>query len=438
MAARSRILEVPAGAPLLASSLPFLGAEGVTGALFRRSEGGAFLLVERTGSPGAVGRYGFLNEPGGAWAAALANGFAEVPGSWAQAPSGRVFVVVHVPDDAQWVLVVELQASGSAESVGRALQGYLASRVGSMEYRALSVLPDWLRPDALALARRPGPILLQSEAGCGATALARAVVLTRFLRDDAAVFWEPARLSGQVQLRELFGEAAGRRLGGPDPTRVPLAEGPDRAVVILEAASLTRSAQLRLHSLLAGEEGRGRLWILQSCRDLGAMAKAGKFDPGLWSRLRDSVFVLPPLRALPDALPSEVQRLLARLGGIFRRDLECSPEALQALQAHHWPGNWEELARVLERAFLVAGGSHIVPRDLFFQPSGDGPAAGALDLRGRSEELEWSLLLEAYALHAGNQVHMARALGISRGSLQYKLEKHGLLANEAGGEGQEA
>ncbi|HNL00326.1 MAG TPA: helix-turn-helix domain-containing protein, partial [Leptospiraceae bacterium] len=46
--------------------------------------------------------------------------------------------------------------------------------------------------------------------------------------------------------------------------------------------------------------------------------------------------------------------------------------------------------------------------------------------RRRTADLERRLILEAYSLHAGNQVHMARALGISRGSLQYKLAKYGL------------
>ncbi len=425
-----------AGPPVFPPELPFLEAVQVAATLFRRTDGGPFLLVERAGFV-ASERYAFLAEPGGAWSRALTEGFVELESS-GDGPGRRVFVLAHRPGDVQWVAVVELAAAASAALLGPALCGYLASRVDAVEQRALSPLPAWLRPQALDLARRSGPLLLLSEPGCGAEALARAIALVRFLRPGAAALWEPGRLSEQVQLRELFGEAAGRRLGGEDPTRVPLVEGPERALVILEVSALARPAQLRLHSFLAAEEGGGRFWILQSCRNLEAMARAGRFDPGLWSRIRDGVQVLPPLRTQSEPqLRAEVDRLLERLARVHRREVRCSPEALGALAAHRWPGNWEELALVVERAFLLAPGERIEEQDLTFPGPVEVRPGSGLDLRRRSEELERQLLMEAYSLHAGNQVHMARALGISRGSLQYKMDKFGFLGTPGEGEGRE-
>ncbi len=41
-------------------------------------------------------------------------------------------------------------------------------------------------------------------------------------------------------------------------------------------------------------------------------------------------------------------------------------------------------------------------------------------------DYEYRLILEAYKKHDFNQSHTAKALGISRRTLIYKLEKHGL------------
>jgi transcriptional regulator with PAS, ATPase and Fis domain len=50
-----------------------------------------------------------------------------------------------------------------------------------------------------------------------------------------------------------------------------------------------------------------------------------------------------------------------------------------------------------------------------------------LDLRRSVEVLEKQKVLHAMKLFSGNQMRMSKALGISRGSLQYKMKQMGLL-----------
>jgi transcriptional regulator with PAS, ATPase and Fis domain len=50
-----------------------------------------------------------------------------------------------------------------------------------------------------------------------------------------------------------------------------------------------------------------------------------------------------------------------------------------------------------------------------------------LDLRRSVEILEKHKVLHAMKLFSGNQMRMSKALGISRGSLQYKMKQMGLL-----------
>ncbi len=41
-----------------------------------------------------------------------------------------------------------------------------------------------------------------------------------------------------------------------------------------------------------------------------------------------------------------------------------TPEALEALTAHDWPGNIRELANAIERASILSGGGEILPEHL--------------------------------------------------------------------------
>ena len=57
--------------------------------------------------------------------------------------------------------------------------------------------------------------------------------------------------------------------------------------------------------------------------------------------------------------------MLARYAS--RRGLTQStltPEAIEVLQNHDWPGNIRELANVIERATILAGGGPILPEHL--------------------------------------------------------------------------
>jgi transcriptional regulator of acetoin/glycerol metabolism len=288
-------------------------------------------------------------------------------------------------------------------------------------------LPVWLREFPAKIRGLSSPALLVSEPGSGMEELVRGCLREQFGSEEEGIFFHPGRLSEAVQLREIFGDSAGARLGGAG-AGLPLLERSGRLIFIQEAGLLSHQAQLRLYARLAGEED-DRFWIFGSSRDLEAMAGAGEFLSGLARLLGGNQLVLPPVRACREFLEEEVERLLDLQAVRTGRVVRLSPEALDVLMEYEWPGNWWELRKVLESAVLLCEEGIVRPGDLRL----DGPGLERpddLNLRKRSEELEKSLLLQAHALHGGNQVQMARALGISRGSLQYKLEKYGLSRKE--------
>jgi DNA-binding NtrC family response regulator len=151
---------------------------------------------------------------------------------------------------------------------------------------------------------------------------------------------------------------------------------------------------------------------------------AGRFREDLLFRLNTVEIHLPPLRERREDIGVLAMHFLGRYGERYRKVLRgFDPGATAALLGHPWPGNVRELAHVVERAVLMAAGDEITARDLGLAPVA-GTAVG-LDELGL-EEVERLLIDKALKRCGGNVSRAAQALGLSRGALYRRIEKHGL------------
>ncbi len=393
-----------------------------------------FHLSLRKGYGSGEFSYDFLETRPDLWMEALQRGSVKISSAFGYLGDRSVWVAVDRLGTPSRLLVTELPVE--EEGLGPLLH-FLLGLEGA-EYEVTSSgesvrvstsggdLPLWLEEVLPSLLRRPSPLLLVSEAGSGAEELIQALLSRRFQEEPDPILFHPGRLSEAVQLREIFGETpAGARIGVSD-VGVPMVQREGGVVVIQEAAELSSLVQLRLLGLFSSGEVR-QFWIFETSRDLEAMAEVDQFQKGLYSILKKGEVVIPPVRARQEQIVLEAERLLAGFRRRYRREISLEAGARQALQEYEWPGNWRELKGSLESAFLMCSGSVIRREDLRLGESDQWDESDQLNLRKRSRELEKQLLLQAYALHGGNQVQMARALGISRGSLQYKMEKYGMI-----------
>ena len=408
------------------AALEALGAYG--GCMLFARERGVFRLRSRHGYSDPEAGYDFLSRSPGLLAPAFEYGHAELPREESFGRNVRLWAAVDRVQAPDHLLLAEVPAEVAAP--GPLLRQLLVHEVALQRQRPVSGngaavdLPVWLVDLLPDLVERPSPLLILAEPGSGKEELVLAWLRRRFGSEQQGVFFHPGRLSQAVQLRELFGDPAGARLGGESPG-VPLVEREERALVIQEAGDLASHAQLRILALFSSGDS-DRFWVFESSRDLERMAKAERFLRGLYRILEAGKVVLPPLRVRKDRLEEEVERLLGGFRARYRRDVRLDSGALDAMLKYEWRGNWRELRNTLESAFLMTADSAIRREDLRLGLWAAPEDWDDLNLRRRSEEFEKSLLLRAYSLHSGNQVQMARALGISRGSLQYKLEKYGL------------
>ena len=172
--------------------------------------------------------------------------------------------------------------------------------------------------------------------------------------------------------------------------------------------------------------------IAATHRDLQAMIEDGTFREDLYYRLAVIPLVMPPLRERSEDIPDLVQHFFRRSQKKNERpDLVMSPALLSYFVRHRWPGNVRELENVVERIVVLARGSDITIDDLphFLRQEKGGIDALEIDLppRGISlDAIEKELILKALHKCDWNQTRAARYLDISRKTLLYRIEKHGI------------
>jgi DNA-binding NtrC family response regulator len=149
-----------------------------------------------------------------------------------------------------------------------------------------------------------------------------------------------------------------------------------------------------------------------------------RFREDLYFRLNTVEIRLPPLRERREDIPALAAHFLSRYALRYRRPIEgFDTSALQQILQYSWPGNVRELDHTMERATLMSTGNKIAAADLGLQ-SQRGAATTIDDLS--LEAVEAVLVRKALARAGGNVSHAAEALGLSRGALYRRMEKHGL------------
>jgi two-component system, NtrC family, response regulator AtoC len=371
---------------------------------------------------------------------------------------GRIYRYITKPWDAKEVRGVLIQAVErfALGRENRRLADQLAGYVGMLSKDAHSAFSfgaivgesPALR-DVLTrveqVAQTTSTVLLRGETGTGKEMVARAIHINSAREARPFVRVNCAALAPGVLESELFGHEKGsftgavsRRLG-----RFELADG--GTLFLDEVGDLPLDVQVKLLRVLQEREfervgGTETVKVdvrvvSATHRDLEQQIVDGTFREDLYYRLDVFPIVLPPLRDRPTDIPllaeHFVQKYAANAG---KAVLGIEAGALAALRAYPWPGNVRELENVIERALILARGSEITTADLEFTrrvaaptvASARRPADASRPLPERLHEQERTAIMAAIDGAQGNIAHAARALGINRSTLYYRLRKHSL------------
>lgn len=287
----------------------------------------------------------------------------------------------------------------------------------------------------------PPTVLVIGETGTGKDVAARCLHRAGPLADRPFVQIDCASLPRELIEAELFGHEKGAYTGAQG-ARAGLLEAAESGTAFLdEIGELPLDMQAKLLNVIerrvvrrvgsTRERPIGARFVAGTNRDLPAMIAAGQFRADLYYRLNVVTLNMPPLRERGDDV-----LLLARhfVTQTARRYALAEPvieaDARSALLRYHWPGNVRELKHLIERAVLLCQGRAIGPADLGLgAPLGHVAAANeALPPIASMtlDEAERWMIERALERAKGNVSQAARRLGVSRMTLRYRIEKHGL------------
>ena len=157
------------------------------------------------------------------------------------------------------------------------------------------------------------------------------------------------------------------------------------------------------------------------------LADESRFRQDLLFRLNTIEIPLPPLRERADDIPALLDHYL----GVYARKYDkparaIPPAVLEVLMRHNWPGNVRALRHAAERAVIMADGDSYGLED-FPLPTGQrGPAVPVVATSLNLDQLEKQMIERALRMHHFNISLAATELGLSRGALYRRMEKHGL------------
>jgi DNA-binding NtrC family response regulator len=300
--------------------------------------------------------------------------------------------------------------------------------------------------NVLEMASRVAPknstVLIRGETGTGKELLARAIHQNSRRKDQAFVTINCGAIPRDLLESELFGHAKGSFTGAFSPKRGKVEAADDGTLFLDEIGELPLELQVKLLRLIQqGEiEKVGATSpatvdvriIAATHRNLQSLMDDGSFREDLFYRLAVIPLDLPPLRERADDIPELVQSLFLKARekqGV--PNLKLPPHLVANFSGYRWPGNVRELENVIERLTVLAVGDEITLSDLpeFLRRARPGSEALELELppQGISlEAVEKELILKALKRFDGNQTKAAAFLDISRRTLIYRMEKHGI------------
>jgi DNA-binding NtrC family response regulator len=283
-------------------------------------------------------------------------------------------------------------------------------------------------------------VLIEGESGTGKEIVARSIHTQSARRDKPFISVNCAALAEQLLEAELFGHVKGAFTGAvaSKPGRFQLADG--GTLFLDEIGDLSPKGQGDLLRVLEDSAFRmvgGSELIRVNVRVIAATNKElqesvaeGKFREDLFYRLQIVPILMPPLRERAEDIPLLIERFFESFTTKHkRRRKRMSPEALQLSQRFPWPGNVRQLRNTIERLVITCREVVVDVEHLpdFLRDYDRKTTTFTVRPGTPLAEVEKMLIRQTLTHVTSNREDAAKALGISRRALQYKLKEYGLL-----------
>ena len=275
-------------------------------------------------------------------------------------------------------------------------------------------------------------VLITGESGTGKEVVADTIHAWSMRASGPLVKVNCAAIPETLLESELFGHEKGAFTGAAALRKGRFEEANGGTIFLDEIAEMAPALQAKILRVIQNGNfqrvGSNKEWhtdariLAASNKDLEAEVKAGRFREDLYYRLNVVELNLPPLRERREDIIPLADQFISQLA---RNRARLAEAAADCLRSYPWPGNVRELRNVIERAVLLSQSELILPDHLPAKLREAARSATPVLTQDAHtmDEIERTAILAALKQHQSNRTETAKALGISRRSLLYKLQR---------------
>ena len=340
----------------------------------------------------------------------------------------------------------------------------------------MNVGPDTVKPDVLIgrsdvmqevyksigrVAPTDATVLIRGESGTGKELVARAIYQHSRRADKAFLVINCVAIPETLLESELFGYEKGAFTGAVNRRVGKIEQANGGTIFLDEIGDMPRSIQAKILRLVQEKNierlGGGRSIpvdvriIAATNRNLEKAIKEDRFREDLYYRLKVVTVELPLLRNRQ----GDIALLCEYFLSLFSREMNIdnpgiTDDAKKMIEKHTWPGNVRELGNTIKKALIFSSGYPIQPSDMSHAIS-EAKGEKTVTSNKSIEKLmrQWirevlatkdhknlfynimdqygSVVIgEALSLTDGNRSKASKILGLSRPTLQSKIEKYQL------------
>lgn len=337
----------------------------------------------------------------------------------------------------------------------RFLSGLVKSGHGKGEFIGQSETLNSVYENIKLFAKSDAPVLITGETGVGKEVASRMIHALskrkreRFMAVNCSAYVETLFES------ELFGHEKGA-FTGADLQRVGKLELAKGGTVLLdEVCEIPMHIQVKLLRVLQEKEFErvgGNKNIKLKARIISTAninieeeIKQNRFRSDLYYRLNALRMHIPPLRERKDDIKPLAFHFLRKFSIIYDKKIASfSSGAMGSLLDYSWPGNVRQLENTIDYAALRCNGDEITEEHLskdsfaYIVPIQPEPKAGFPERASNGEDYRLSIsnlekqkievdkrrILEALGNNKWKKSKAAKALGLTRSQLAYRLKKY--------------
>jgi len=286
-------------------------------------------------------------------------------------------------------------------------------------------------------------VIIHGESGTGKELVARTVHELSYRKDKPFVAVNCGAITESLLESEFFGHLRGS-FSGAHADRDGFLKAADGGTLFLdEIGEMPIPLQIKLLRVLDGNGfipvGGTKLCVADfrlisaTNRDLGEMVRSGRMREDFFYRINTVPVSIPPLRQRKEDLPLLIEHFVTTFSEERDEDLQLSPDFFLTLDRHNWPGNIRELQNVIRRYLTLKEISFnpftlatTLPTPLTGTSIAEQEQPANSTVRGELAEVEKKRITAVLQENHWNIGKTAKALGISRRTLQRRVNKYQL------------